>query len=207
MRANHTRRAMALSIVAAALAGCTATAGGGGRDAVYDAAIRTEVEQQLAQSSARVANAHETLAMVQRARTPVRAEAVDETGLPDELRRRTTVEWSGPAVNLVRELASNIGYSFTEQGNAPANPALAQVDIRDASVVQALADLQLQVQASATIAIDPNIRRITYIHSPGAASPSASVPVQPRASSRRQASQPPRPSARPASAPSLRSGS
>lgn len=176
MRAIHTRRVFALSIAAAALVGCNATTGGTG-NVVYDAAIRTEVEQQLAQAAARAANAQETLAMVQRARTPIRAEPVDETGLPDELRRRTTLEWSGPAVGLVREMATGIGYSFVEQGNGPANPVLVQVDIKDASVVQALADISLQIQAYSTVAIDPNARKITFIHMPGAQGPQASAPA------------------------------
>ena len=152
---------------AALLVGC-ATTGSPDAPRVYDQAIRTEVEQQLAQSAARSANALETLALVQRSRTPVPGPAVDEDALPAELRVKTTVDWSGPATGILRDLARNVGYGFFETGNAPSNPIVVTLVARDQAVGRVLADVGLQVQRVATVIIDPNARRIELRHEVGA---------------------------------------
>jgi defect-in-organelle-trafficking protein DotD len=130
--------------------------------ALSEGSIQQQVDQQLAQSGNRAANALETLAMIKRVRTEPPAPALDETGLPDDLRRVTTVEWSGPADELVKELASNIGYGFVETGSVPAHPANVQVNIKDTSAAKAFQDIGLQVQSWATVIVDPNLKRVEY---------------------------------------------
>lgn len=166
MRAANLRRALTFTALAAALAACNATTGSAPsqQSAVWDSAIREGVDQQIAQSTARAANALETLAMIQRARTEPVARPVVESGLPEELRRLTTVEWSGPAIGLVKELAANIGYAFLESGNAPAVPAMVQVNLQDVPAAKAFEDIGLQSQAYATIIVDPNLRRVEFRH-------------------------------------------
>jgi len=159
MRSPFTLRAAALASAAISLAACAVPAAPPGS---YDPAIRTEVDQQLAQTSARAANALETLAMIQRTRTEPAAPVLDDASLPAELRRKATVEFTGPAIELVRELAQNLGYAFIETGNQPANPGLVTVDAHDTTVAKVLEDTGLQAQRFATVVVDPNQRRIEF---------------------------------------------
>ena len=181
MRTNGLRALAALAMMGG-LSAC-ATDGGYQSSSVYDPAIRGEVEQQLAQSASRAANALETLAMIQRARTEPAAPALDESGLPPELKRRTTIEWSGPALEVVRELAGNIGYAFVESGNPPSAPGMVSIDVKDVSVAKALEDVGLQAQRFATVVVDPNARRIEFRHetvegsTPRAAARAAAAPA------------------------------
>ena len=163
MRAANLRRALGLTVAVAALAACTPMEGNRpNTNVVYDSAIQGEIDHQLAQSSARAANALETLSMIQRARTAPVAPPLDETNLPRELKRLTTLEWSGPANELVKQLASNVGYSYLETGNPPAAPAMVHVDVHDVSAAKAFADVGLQVEQFATVIVDPNMHRVEY---------------------------------------------
>jgi defect-in-organelle-trafficking protein DotD len=186
MPTYNLRRILALSAVAS-LAACAQNDGARptGPAVAYDPAIRTEVEQQIAQSSARAANALETLAMIQRARTAPAAPALDESGLPEELRRKTTIAFQGPADEAARSLAEQIGYGFVVTGNPPANPGLVSLDEHDVSVAKALEDLGLQAQRFATVVVDPNLRRVEFrnetvpdaIEAPKAEAPHAPAPA------------------------------
>lgn len=182
MRAATLRRALVLSAAVAALGACTTTnsetVSPARQSAVWDGAIRGEVEQQLAQSASRAANALETLAMIQRVRTEPVATPIDEAGLPPELARQTTIQWSGPAIGLVKELAASIGYSFLESGNRPATNANVSVDIRDRSAAKAFEDIGLQVQAFATVIVDPNQQRVEFRHETAAHALPAAPPAK-----------------------------
>lgn len=154
-----------------ALGACQTTGNTGPRTGTtealaYDNQIRNEVNAQLGESAGRAANALETLAMIQRARTEPRAEPIDESGLPPELQRHITVSWSGPALPLVQEIAMQVGYDFAEMGNAPARSASVQIQSRSGSAAQTLVDIGLQVQRYATVIVDPNAKKITFRHEP-----------------------------------------
>ena len=172
MNSMMVSRVILLAIATGGLIGCDAANGGssGSAPMVYDPAIRTEIDQSLAQSAARASNALETLALIQRARTTPPAVTVDDSGMPPELRRASTVEFSGPAVELVRELAQNIGYAFIETGAHPANPGLVSVDAKDIPVAKVLEDVGLQAQKFATVIIDPNQKRVEFRNERGGVS-------------------------------------
>ena len=163
MRPTHLRRLLALSAAVLSLSACAQQGGGVYVATVpYDPAIRGEVEQQLASSAARSANALETLSMIQRARTEPAAPTIDESGLPEELQRKTTVAFTGPAIEAARELAANIGYGFIETGNPPAAEGMVNIDEHDVSVAKALEDIGLQAQKFATVIVDPNMKRVEF---------------------------------------------
>lgn len=144
----------------------------------YDPMIRTEIDQQIAQSSSQAANALQTLAMIQRARTAPAPSSLDESVLPDELRRKTTVNYSGPGDEVVKDLAGRIGYSFSETGSKPTVPAMVNLALTDASVGKALEDIGLQVQGTATVIVNPNVRSIEYRNESGQAMrPVATTPA------------------------------
>lgn len=160
MRMTNLRRALLVTVTAASLAACAQTGRLPPLDGNTAADIRSDVEQQMAESAARAANSLETLAMIQRARTAPAPSAIDESTLPPELARKATVEYTGPVAELVRELATTIGYAFLETGNRRGAPGMVSVDSRDISVAKVLEDAGLQVQAYATVIVDPNMKRI-----------------------------------------------
>lgn len=180
MGASRGRGVLLGLLTAGLLSGCAQTTGGPDAPRVYDQAIRTESELMLAQAAARAANAQESAALIQRARTPIPAPAVDEEALPADLRVKTTVDWTGPAAGILRDLARNVGYGFFETGNAPSNPLVVNVTARDQVVGRVLADVGLQVQRVATVVVDPNAKRIELRHEPGVGLEAvASAPVRP----------------------------
>jgi defect-in-organelle-trafficking protein DotD len=159
---------VAIIVAAGGLSACNSQGeSGSDHDAAYDPGIRTEVDQSIAQSAARASNALETLAMIQRARTAPVAPVVDDAGLPPELRRKATIEFSGPSVELARELAQDIGYGFFETGHRPSNPGLISIDAKDESVAKVLEDVGLQSQKFATVIVDPNQRKVEFRYESG----------------------------------------
>lgn len=171
MRDLKARRSLAILLTGSilGLTGCAVPSDTGN---VYDTAIATDVDQQLAQSTARAANSLETLSMIQRVRTAPVAPAVDESTLPPELKRPVkTISYSGPARELVQKLAASVGYSFSVQGAMVANEPFASFNIHDVSAAQAFADIGLQVQQFATVIVNPNTRSVIFRfenHSPAA---------------------------------------
>ena len=127
---------------------------------IVDAALRSELDQQIAQNGAEAAAALRQLASMQRVRTPAPSPAVADADLPQDLRTKATFEWSGPVGGLVKEMAGRIGYAYRESGNPPAILPFVNVSLREVSVGQAFADVGLQVQRSATIIVDPSAKLV-----------------------------------------------
>lgn len=162
MAFNGFRKAL-LGAVLLALGACAAQGGSStASNPAWSGHSEAKAEDLLAQSADRAAKARETLARVERTRTPPAPTPVDETGLPPELRLPTTVDWSGPAPEVAERLAAGIGYEFRILGNPPANPPMANLSVQDLSVVKVLEDIGLQVQPGAQIVIDPNARRVEF---------------------------------------------
>lgn len=125
---------------------------------------QAEAAQRLSESAARAAQAQEELARIQAARTAPAPKPVDETlaGVPAELRRPTTIEWSGPGHEAARKIAAIIGYDFRIVGNPPATPPMVSVSIRDLPAVKALEDIGNQSQPFAQLIVDAELKRMEY---------------------------------------------
>src|SRR5690625_1210061 len=102
----------------------------------WDSRSREMSEDRLADSARRSTNALETLTMIERAKAEPIASGISESlrDLPAELRRSTSVEWSGPAEALAKRLADSIGYSFMTLGDAPAVPLMVNVSVESIPV-------------------------------------------------------------------------
>lgn len=119
----------------------------------------------LAKSAARATHAQETLAMIQRARTEPAMSSLNIAGLPPELVLPATMKWSGHGEDAVRRIAQMIGYEFRVMGNRPPQGPNVQVDATDQPVAKVLEDVGLQIQADATLNVDPNLRVIEFRYS------------------------------------------
>ena len=167
-RSTSTVRRLAAALVvgasAAVLAGCAQTAA---VDPQAELAIRAagqEAAIKLSESAERAAQAQAELARIQEARTRPAPKPFDETmtGVPSELRRAATLEWSGPAPEAARRLAAIAGYSFSVVGNPPATPPIVNVSLREVPLAKALEDVGLQSQPFGQVVVDPNARRIEF---------------------------------------------
>lgn len=128
------------------------------------AAAGQRAADKLAESSERAATAQAELARIQEARTRPAPRPFDETlaGVPSELRRAVTLEWSGPGVEAARRVATIVGYEFRIVGNPPATPVSVHVSQRESPAAKVLEDIGLQSQPFGQVVVDPNVRRIEY---------------------------------------------
>lgn len=162
---NLVIRPLAVALLASvALAGCAAQRTLNAEEQAAIAAAGQRAADKLAESSERAATAQAELARIQEARTRPAPRPFDDTltGVPSELRRAVTLEWSGPGVEAARRVATIIGYEFRIVGNPPANPVSVHVSQRESSAAKVLEDIGLQSQPFGQVVVDPNTRRIEY---------------------------------------------
>lgn len=149
----------------ACLAGCAAhsnppTGSAEAASAQFPAAI----DDRLGRAAERTAAALETLALIERTRTPPATVRVNEALLTTEMRQPITIGWSGPATEAVRRIAETVGYRYVETGARPASPVLISLDARERSAGQVLADIGLRVQSTATVIVNQPARVVEYRH-------------------------------------------
>lgn len=132
-------------------------------------ASQAEASRRLSESAERAAVAQEELARIQAARTRPVPAPVDEnlSGVPEDLRRPVTLEWSGPAEEAARRVTAVVGWEFRVVGNAPSAPTMIDVSLRARPAVKALEDVGLQAQPFGQVVVLPGARRVEYryVHS------------------------------------------
>lgn len=149
----------------AALAACTLALGACATQkatVVEQSTLHREVDESLARAAERAAEAQETLARIQIARTKPTPSPIDEAELPKELRRPATVDWSGPAHEAARRVAALIGYSFSVVGNPPSIPPMIHATMTDAPAAKVLEQIGLQAYPFGEVAVDPNAKRVEF---------------------------------------------
>ncbi len=126
-----------------------------------------KVSAMLAESADRASDALETLAAVEKARTP----AVDMSPVADvpvELRRAISVNWVGPIEPIAKTLADRAGYGFLVLGNEPAIPVVVSVDAENTRVVDVLRDVGLQLGTRGDVKVDAQSRMVEIYYAPNA---------------------------------------
>lgn len=157
-----------LSTVALAAAGCA--------NKVQVEPIPVEgpdATQLLAESASRSARAQEELARIQTARTAPVPKPVQESlaGVPADLRRTTTMEWTGPAEEAARRMAGLVGWDFRVVGNPSATPVIVNVSMRDVAAVKIMENIGLQTQPFGQVAAIESERRIEFRYLNGGVRP------------------------------------
>ncbi len=121
----------------------------------------------LAESADRASVALETLAAVEKARTPA-TEMSPVANVPSELRRTITVNWVGPIEPIAKTLADRAGYGFLVLGSDPAIPVVVSIDAENARVVDVLRDIGLQLGMRGDVKVDAQARMIEIYYAPKA---------------------------------------
>jgi defect-in-organelle-trafficking protein DotD len=122
------------------------------------------IDDRLGRAAERSATALETLAMIERTRTPPSPVRVDEALLSPELRQPITIGWAGPANEAVRRIAETVGYRYVESGARPSAPVLIALDARERAAGQILSDIGLRVQGAASVIVNQRARLVEYRH-------------------------------------------
>ncbi|MBY3155274.1 DotD/TraH family lipoprotein [Rhizobium laguerreae] len=129
---------------------------------ISDVYSNQAIDKELADAVSRASKAQETLARVQVARTTPTPSALDESSLPEELKRPATIDWSGPAHEAAEKIANLVGYQFKITGNRPSIPPMVHVSVQDISAAKALEDIGLQAFPFGEVSVDPNAKRIEF---------------------------------------------
>lgn len=156
-------KAVLIASVAAAtllMAGCSTTKTPD--NDISDVYNAQTIDKELADAVGRASKAQETLARVQVARTTPTPSALDESSLPEELKRPATIDWSGPAHEAAEKIANLVGYQFKITGNRPSIPPMVHVGVEDVSAAKALEDIGLQAFPFGEVSVDPNAKRIEF---------------------------------------------
>lgn len=159
------RRLLLLPVLlsTAILSGCGNTTGGafsGGSPQIV--ASPDKVSAMLAESADRASSALETLAAVEKARTPS-ANTAPLDNVPAELRRAITVNWVGPVEQISKTLADRAGYGFLVIGTTPTTTAVVSIDAENTRVIDALRDVGLQLGKRGDLKVDAK-RKMVEIH-------------------------------------------
>ncbi len=126
-----------------------------------------KVTAMLAESADRASIALETLAAVERARTPA-ASIAPIDNVPTELARAITVNWVGPIEPIAKTLADRAGYGFLVLGNEPSTDVVVSLDVENQRVVDALRDIGLQLGMRGDVRVDARSKMIEIYYAPNA---------------------------------------
>lgn len=162
---NKFTKAITGTILMASLAACSTTTGTPQTPDGWDSNSELNIDSRLIESAERSAGATEALAQIESARTaPMEAPVTggEMSRLPPELLRPTTVEWMGPALDLTRTLAENIGYSYSVVGRMPPVDVMVSISAVDEPAVKVFEDIGYQVSEFASVYVDPNVKRVEF---------------------------------------------
>jgi len=159
MKANQIKMALIAAASCLTLAACGTNSQ---KQAVPQYSGGSEVDRMLAEAASKAADAQQTLARVQVARTKPAPSPLDESSLPEELKRLATIDWSGPAHEAARKVAALVGYSFAVTGNPPSIPPMVHVSATDVTAAKALENIGLQAYPFGEVTVDPNVKRIEF---------------------------------------------
>jgi len=177
MKVSRMALLSAVVVISNSLAGCATTP----PQANYG-----ESEKLLAESANRATVAQEELARIQTARTAPAPKPVEENlaGVPEDLRKTATMEWTGPAEEAARRMAQIVGWDFRVIGNPPATPVMVNVSMRNAPAVKIMENIGLQAQPFAQVVAVASSHRIEFrnLSTPRAATSPATSTSAPRMS-------------------------
>ena len=84
----------------------------------------------------------------------------DASSLPEELRQRISVDWTGPAAPLFRAVADQVGYGFVETGPEPAAAVMLTMHRRDEQAWRVLRDAGIALKSNGEVVINAPSRII-----------------------------------------------
>ena len=145
--------------LAGPLAGCVSWTSGPPPVAAPTATNSDPAEMRLVEAAERAERALAALARTLPAHDPSSAlPPVD--GVPEELRRAVTLDWTGPVEVLAADLARRAEYRFAQAGRPPARPPIVSVEADAQPLITVLRDAGLRAGSAATLTVDAANRTV-----------------------------------------------
>lgn len=126
---------------------------------------QAEVTARLAEAAQRTADAVESLASIEQARTPELYTPI-VADAPQELRLLVTVQWTGPWENLLKVMAERVGYGFRVIGKTPPVPVVVTVDAKQEAYVDVMRNIGLQAAGRADLVLDSQNKMVEVRYAP-----------------------------------------
>ncbi len=146
------RRAPVLALlVAVFVSGCVLRAPV--PEATAPAARPDPAEMRLIEAAERAERALASLARALPAPHPASAMPAADA-VPPALRRRVTLDWTGPLETLAADLARRAGYRFAAAGRRPARPLIVAVHAVEEPLIAVLRDAGLRAGGAAVLTVD-----------------------------------------------------
>jgi len=126
------------------------------------------LQEHLAEATAKIGARLETIERLERGDPAAAAHATALTQTPqaraiaavsDPLQTRVHISWNGPADELLRRLASQMGVKYRSEGVSP--NVFAQVDSANASAQEVLASVGQQLDGKADVVYDRSAQVLT----------------------------------------------
>jgi defect-in-organelle-trafficking protein DotD len=124
-----------------------------------------KVSALLADAAGKASNALENLSSVEQKRTP-NATVRPMQNVPPHLARTVTVNWIGPADQILKMLANRASYRFQILGASPATPVVVNVDVTNKPVIEVLRSVGLQMGARANVRVDSTRQIVELQYAP-----------------------------------------
>ncbi len=126
---------------------------------------QAEVTARLAEAAQRTADAVESLASIEQARTPELYTPL-VADAPQELRLLVTVQWTGPWENLLKVMSERVNYGFRVIGKAPPVPVVVTVDAKQEPYVDVMRNIGLQAAGRADLVLDSQNKMVEVRYAP-----------------------------------------
>ena len=153
------RASVLVGLLAGPLAGCVSWTSGPAPVAAPAATNSDPAEMRLVEAVERAERALAALARTLPAPDPSSAlPPVD--GVPEELRRAVTLDWTGPVEALAADLARRAGYRFAQAGRPPARPLIVSFEADAQPLIAVFRDAGLRVGSAATLTVDAANRTV-----------------------------------------------
>ena len=82
--------------------------------------------------------------------------------VPEELRSRISIEWTGPVEPLLAALADEIGYRMAVTGSASAQPVMISMSRLDEPVWHVFRDIGMAIGTEGAVVVDATSRRVEF---------------------------------------------
>jgi defect-in-organelle-trafficking protein DotD len=124
-----------------------------------------DAQLQIAEAAASVGKSLQQLSAMQMTTTP-KVEVPDIDPKTTGMTQIASLDWYGPVLPLLEQIAKASGYQVQVLGNAPAIPVIVSMSVNNQVMADILRNVAYQAQNKAVIAVNPakKIIELRYIH-------------------------------------------
>lgn len=123
------------------------------------------VALRIAQATEKATKALDTIAGIEQYKSPLPA-MENFAGAPPAISQPITITWSGPAEQIVKNLAEKAGYTYQTAGEPAGIPLTVMINAYEKPLIDVLRDVGLQLGNRADVALDVNSSVVQLRYAP-----------------------------------------